>query len=396
MIDVMGKAGGIDAGSLAVQIQQWSTELDRLHARLAPLFRRSEPRARCLGYLRGLLGAVERKNGWQLAEHLGEATPDGVQHLLERAQWSADLARDILRDYVIEELNTAAGVLIVDETGFIKKGVHSAGVQRQYTGTAGRVENAQVGVFCCYASERGSAFIDRQLYLPQAWCEDAERCDAAGIPRDVTFLTKPRIAQAMIERALQAGVKCAWVLGDSVYGNDGRLRAWLRQRGQAYVLAVPSNEKLLQGVGRYARVDAIVQAQPARAWKRLPAGDGARGERLYDWLAVRTWRVESGDGPAPWDDRLLARRSIDTGAIAYYTVHCPSRTTLVQLAQAAGHRWHIEACFEQAKGQCGLDQYEVRRYEPWQRHITLSLLAHAALAVMRANTPRGGKKSART
>src|SRR5476649_1320306 len=212
----------------------WERELDALHERLGGLFRRPEPRQRTLAYLKGLLGAVERKNGWQLAEWIGEATPDGVQHLLERAQWDADAARDVLREYVVEQLGERDAVLIVDETGFVKKGQHSAGVQRQYSGTAGRIENSQIGAFLCYAGCGGSAFIDRELYVPQAWTDERARCEAAGIPGSVEFATKPQIARNMLERALDAGVPCGWVTGDEVYGGDRHLRLWLESRGQPF------------------------------------------------------------------------------------------------------------------------------------------------------------------
>lgn len=212
--------------------------------RLGSLFKRSEPRQRSLAYLKGLLSAVERKNGWQLAEWMGEATPDGVQHLLEGAQWDADAARDILRDYVVEQVGDAEGVLIVDETGFVKKGIHSAGVQRQYSGTAGRIENSQIGVFLCYAGAGGSAFIDRELYIPRQWINDRSRCEAAGIAQAVEFATTPQLARKMIERALEAGVPCGWITGDEVYGRDRHLRGWLESREQSFVLAVARNEPL--------------------------------------------------------------------------------------------------------------------------------------------------------
>jgi SRSO17 transposase len=222
----------------------WECELQGLHERLAGLFRRPEPRQRSMAYLKGLLGTAQRKNGWQLAEWIGEATPDGVQHLLERAQWDADGARDVLRSYVIERLGERDAVLIVDETGFVKKGLHPVGVQRQYSGTAGRIENSQIGVFLCYAGHGGSAFIDRELYVPRVWTDDPARCKAAGVPDTVKFATKPQLARVMLERALDDGVPCGWVTGDEVYGGERHLRLWLESREQPFVMAVARNELL--------------------------------------------------------------------------------------------------------------------------------------------------------
>lgn len=377
------------------EVQGWAAELQALHARLGDLFKRAAPRRRCLAYLQGLLGAVERKNGWQLAEFIGEATPDGVQHLLERARWSADAARDVLRQYVAEHLGDREGVLIVDETGFIKKGEHSAGVQRQYSGTAGRIENSQVGVFLCYAGADNSAFIDRELYLPRSWCDDGARCEAAGIEHSVGFATKPELARRMIERALDAGVPCAWVAGDTVYGGDRRLRLWLESRAQAHVLAVACDEPLEWQGPECARADEIVQGLPPQAWKRRSAGAGAKGQRLYDWARAPLWRLQLTAEERRWSHWLLVRRSIEPEPkYAYYVVYAPrARSQLARLAAVAGRRWEIEAGFEAAKGECGLDHYEVRKYPAWYRHITLSLLAHATLVVLRQQQQRQQKKS---
>lgn len=372
------------------QERAWSQALLDLHSRLAGLFKRPEPRARALGYLQGLLSPIERKNSWQLAGFMGDATPDGVQHLLERAHWDADLARDILRDYVIEHLGDEDAVLIVDETGFIKKGRHSAGVKRQYSGTAGRIENSQVGVFLHYAGRGGSAFIDRQLYLPKEWMEEPARCQAAGIPACVTFETKPQLAKRMIERALDAGVPCGWVTGDAVYGGDRRLRVWLESRHQAFVLAVACNELLWWQGPDYVRAETIAQAQPARAWQRCSAGNGAKGERLYDWALVPLWRLQLDEEERRWGHYLLIRRSLsEPREHAYYVVYAPrDRASIAQLVPVAGRRWEIEVGFEAAKGECGLDHYEVRRWQGWYRHITLSLLAHAVLVALRAQAQK--------
>lgn len=371
---------------MRLAVDDWQRELELVHGRLGGLFKRSEPRQRSLAYLQGLLSGVQRKNGWQLAEWMGEATPDGVQHLLERAQWQADAARDVLRGYVVEQLGDEDGVLIVDETGFLKKGRHSAGVQRQYSGTAGRIENSQIGVFLCYAGDGGSAFIDRELYVPRQWCDDRQRCKAAGIPATVGFATKPELARSMLERALDAGVPCGWVTGDAVYGGDRRLRRWLELREQAFVLAVACNEPLWHAGPNELRADQIAQGLPPQAWQRLSAGPGAKGERLYDWALVPLWRLQLTAEERRFGHYLLVRRSLtEPGELAYYVVFAlKARANLETLVKVAGRRWEIEVGFEATKGECGLDQYEVRRWQGWYRHITLSLLAHAVLAVLRA------------
>ncbi|MCW5606722.1 MAG: IS701 family transposase [Nitrosomonas sp.] len=367
------------------QLNDWARELEVVHKRLGSLFRRSEPRQRSLAYLKGLLSTVERKNGWQLAEWMGETTPDGVQHLLERAQWDADAARDVLRDYVVEHVGDSDGVLIVDETGFVKKGTHSVGVQRQYSGTAGRIENSQIGVFLCYAGAGGSAFIDRELYIPRQWTDDHLRCEAAGIAQEVEFATKPQLARKMIERALDAGVPCGWITGDEVYGGDRHLRVWLESREQAFVLAVARNEPLWWQGSQHVKAEEIAQALPARAWRRLSAGAGTKGERLYDWALVPLWRLQLTQKERRFGHYLLVRRSLDEHQeLAYYVVHAKrSQAQLKRLVQIAGRRWEIEIGFEATKGECGLDQYEVRRWQGWYRHITLVLLAHAVLVALR-------------
>ena len=269
-----------------------------------------------------MLGTVERKNGWQLAEWIGEATPDGVQHLLERAQWDPDAARDVLREYVVEQLGEREAVLIVDETGFIKKGEHSAGVQRQYSGTAGRIENSQIGVFLCYAGNGASAFIDRELYMPQSWIDDRPRCKVAGIPDAVGFATKPQLARQMLERALDAGVPCGWVTGDEVYGGDRPLRLWLESRAQPFVLAVKKNEPLWCQGPTTMRADKIAHALPPQAWRRLSAGIGAKGARLYDWALTPLWRLQLSAEERRFGHYLLVRRSLDENREhAYFVVY---------------------------------------------------------------------------
>jgi SRSO17 transposase len=372
-------------------VNGWAADLEALHARIARRFVRPEPRRRALAYLRGLLSPVERKNGWQLAEQAGEATPDGMQRLLATADWDADAVRDDLGSYVVEHLGDPAAVLVVDETGFLKKGDKSAGVQRQYSGTAGRIENCQVGVFLAYAAPSGRAFLDRELYLPQGWCEDAARREAAAVPADVVFRTKPQLAKAMLERALAAGVPAAWVTGDEVYGGDRRLRLWLEEQGISHVLAVKRTEPLVAATDRGpAQVPAtdLVAALPADAWVRLSAGEGAKGPRLYDWAWVAI-RPLSDPDRGYW---LLVRRSLaDPTELAHYVCYGPADTGIADLVRVAGTRWAVEEVIEAAKGEVGLDHYEVRRWDGWYRHVTLCLLAHAFLAVTRARAAGSAK-----
>jgi SRSO17 transposase len=362
------------------RIRGWKEELVRAHERIADLFARSEVRERSLAYLEGLLSGCERKNSWQVAEWVGDASPYGMQYLLERARWDASAAQARLSEYVKDELGSLDAVLVLDETGFLKKGDHSAGVQRQYSGTAGRIENSQVGVFLCYASQWGFVLLDRELYLPQSWVDDGSRCRAAGVPEGVPFATKPMLGRQMLERAFKAGMPCGWVAGDEVYGRDGKLRRWLEARRQPYVLAVASDQRLWRQDMRQHRVDEIANQLSKRAWKRLSAGQGAKGERLYDWALVR-WAESEG-----WEHTLLVRRSLDAKPeYAFYFTYAPKKeSALKTLVAVAGRRWAVEIAFQMAKGECGLDHYEVRHWKGWYRHITLSMLALAVLAVLRA------------
>lgn len=361
-------------------------ELDRLHARIADRFARSEPRARVREYVSGLVAGLERKNGWTVAEHAGQVSPDGMQRLLRRADWDVDGVRDDVRDYVVEHLGDRCGVLIGDETGFLKKGVRSAGVQRQYSGTAGRTENCQIGTFLAYASPRGHALIDRELYVPASWAQDRERCRAAGIPDEVAFATKPRQLMAMLERAFAAGVPFAWVTADEAYGQVKYLRVWLEEHDAAHVLATKRNDTLTTTTGTETQAEQLIAALAPRAWRRLSVGAGAHGPREYDWARIRI-RIAWRPGRGHW---LLARRSIrDPTQIAYYVCYGPRRATLVDLAWIAGTRWHIEEAFQQAKNEAGLDHYQVRTWRAWYAHVTLSMLALAWLAATRALAAKG-------
>jgi SRSO17 transposase len=341
------------------------------------------------------MGRAERKNGWQLAEEAGYAEPRAIQRVMDRSVWDADAARDELRAYVVEHLGEPGGVLVVDETGFLKQGRKSVGVKRQYSGTAGRIENCQIGVLLAYASAKGRAAIDRALYLPQEWCDDPDRRAAAGIPPDVAFRTKPQLARAMLEWALDNGAPAAWVTADEVYGNDYSFRRALETRGQAYVVAV----KRTQTVSRWpphgpigqAKADALTAKLAPEAWQRLSCGEGAQGERVYDWAHLPL-RPAIREG---WVHALLVRRHpAKADALAYYLVYMREGTPLAEVVRAAGSRWAIEDTFKLAKGQVGLDHYETRSWRGWHRHITLALWALAILAVEAARAKGGAPPAA--
>jgi SRSO17 transposase len=371
-------------------VHSWAKELDALSERIAPRFSRIEARRRVRTYLRGLLGSVERKNSWQLAEALGESTPYGIQHLLGRADWDADEVRDDLRDYVLEHIGDEKAILVVDETGFLKKGNKSVGVKRQYTGTAGKRENCQVGVFLAYASEKGAAFIDRELYLPKEWVEDEERCERAGVPEEISFATKPKLARSMLERTFGAGVCVSWVVADSVYGDArGVLGVWLEEKEQPYVLAVSGKSHVWAGFSQ-PKVSEVLDAlregrlpldESEESWERLSAGEGSKGPRPYHWIRLPL-NPPMQEGFSRW---LLVRRQIDDpDKLTAYVAFAPEQSTLEELAKVAGSRWQIEEAFEEAKGEVGLDHYEVRSWVGWYRHITLAMFAHAFLAAIRA------------
>ena len=362
----------------------WRAELERLKGRIAFAFKRSEQRETAGAFVEGLLSGAERKTGWMLAEQAGLAKPYRVQSLLGRSSWSADRLRDLVRDYAVEALGDPGGVLVLDETGFLKKGRHSVGVGRQYSGTAGRIENCQVGVFAAYASRWGHALVDRQLYLPKDWAEDEARRRKARVPDDVAFATKPAMARAMIARLLDAGLPCAWVLADALHGSDCQLRRLLEGRGQPYVLAVRSNQSI-----RFLAEDwGLVQTDPATVaaelddgdWASLTAGEGAKGPRLYDWARVPlSW--DRGAGFERW---LLIRRSRRRDALAYAFAYAREGTSLPELAAAAGSRWAIEECFARARDDLGLDHCEARSWHGWHRHMSLVMAAQAFLAHLAA------------
>jgi SRSO17 transposase len=368
-------------------------------ARLRRRFRRTQAAEHAVDYLRGLVAEVERKNGWQLAEEAGYAHPRGIQRVLDRYAWDAEAVRDDLRAYVIAELGDPAGVLVVDETGFPKQGAHSAGVARQYCSTLGKRANCQIGVFLGYASPKGHVGLDRALYLPQAWTDDRARCRQAGIPDEVAFRTKPQLALALLARALEAGVPAAWVAADEVYGNDTKFRWALEARDQAYVVTVRSDYPVSTwppfGPPDRWTVAAVVAAALSAGvvqWQRRSAGDGAQGPRWYDWAYLPV-RPALQDG---WVHSVLVRRHPEcTDELAYYLVYAPAGTTVEEVARVAGARWTIDEMFKQAKGLVGLDQYEVRSWQGWYRHITLALLAFAALTIATAKRGPSARSNVR-
>lgn len=372
----------------AGSVVDWRQTLEGMKGFIAPAFRRSEQRLSAGAFIDGLFSGAERKTGWMLSEEAGLGRPYRIQSLLGRSSWSADALCERVRDYAIEALGDPDGVLVVDETGFLKKGTHSVGVARQYSGTAGRIENCQVGVFASYASRWGHALIDRRLYLPKGWAEDPDRRAKTAVPEDITFATKPAIATEMVARLLDAGTPCAFVLADAVYGSDARFRRMLEDRAQPYVLAVKSNHCL-----RFLEQWQLVQTNPATMiaelppedWQALSAGEGAKGHRLYDWARVPISHV-AGDGFSRW---LLARRSLrDPQAIAYYFAYARTNTTLAELAASAGLRWTIEECFLRAKDDLGLDHCEARSWHGWHRHMSLVMAAAAFLTRLSADQRR--------
>jgi len=365
-----------------LDVQVWNVYWAEVERRIGSVFARSDAHKRAMTYLSGLLSPAERKNSWQLAEISGDPNPYGFQHLLGRADWDPDALRDRLRTYVTDYLADPGAVGVIDETGFLKKGIHSAGVARQYSGTAGRVENCQIGVFLAYASEHGQTLLDRELYLPKEWTEDRDRCRRVGIPDERAFATKPALALQMLSRTFAAGVALAWVTGDSVYGDDRKLRQWLEGRKQAYVLAVSGNQTVWIS-HQQRQITTILAELSTERWERLSAGMGSKGPRWYDWL-----RLELSDPTQEgWKRWLLLRRSIsDPSEVTAYIAFAPMRITLAEQVRVAGMRWTVEESIECAKGEVGLDQYEVRSWTGWYRHMTLAMWASAFLSVIRTQT----------
>ena len=361
---------------------RWAGCLDEMHAHIAGHFARSEQRQRSRAYLQGLLSPIERKNGWQLAEAAGEANPYGYQELLSRAQWDANAVRDDLLDLVREKLADPTAVIVIDETGFVKKGMKSVGVAPQYSGTVGKIGNCQIGVFLAYAAAKGQVLMDREIYLPHEWTDDRTRCEEAGVPEEVEFATKIVLARRMLERALEHHLPCAWVTADCVYGDDYHLRRFLTEHQIPYVLAVHPQNQIRMGLDEgfaSVRIDEWFARKHRGRWYRLSAGWGSKGPRWFDWA----WCKMEAQVPEGWQAWVVARRSIsDPTEIVYHRVCAPKKTTLQQIVEVAGQRWRVEEAIERAKGECGLDQYEVRSWTGWYRHITLSLLAQLCATLM--------------
>jgi SRSO17 transposase len=376
-------------------LELWASALREVKRRIRPLFTQERVAVSAGLFLDGLFGPERRKTGWMRAEAAGDPGPWRQQAILGRGRWEADALRDLVRDYTLETLADQDAVLVLDETGFLKQGKASCGVARQYTGSAGKITNCQIGVFAAYVSRHGHAFIDRALYLPKAWTDDPARLAAGHVPPGTTFATKPRLALVMIERAIAAGVPFAWVAADSVYG-VGEIETALRRAGKGYVLGVTSShpfnawgdKPLLAGTA-----EEIAQALPASAWVRLSAGDGTKGPRLHDWAYLELADLEAAEyddsRSGLWTRGLLVRRSIADGELAYFTTWCPAGTGIAMLVKVEGHRWAIEDAFETAKTELGLDHNETRSWHGWHRHVSLVMLAFAMLAAIqyRANAP---------
>ena len=392
MIDEPSQHSPVELDLLDVQL--WKLYWAEIERRIGPVFARSDALRRAMSYLAGLLSPAERKNSWQLAEINGDPNPYGFQHLLGRADWDPDVLRERLPEYVTDYLADREAVGVIDETGFLKKGRQSAGVARQYSGTAGKIENCQIGVFLAYASVHGHTLIDRELYLPKEWTDDRNRCQIAGIPDECAFATKPALARQMLQRALDGGVSLAYVTGDSVYGDDHELRSWLEERKQAYVLARSCDESVWIGV-QQRTIAAVLAELPDQGWVRLSAGAGSKGERVYEWQQLLLHPPASRG----WRRCLLFRRSLsDRSDVAAYTVFAPSHSRMMAHVQVAGKRWTVEESIQTGKGEVGLDHYEVRSWTGWYRHMTLAMWASAFLSVIREESgaevaPKKGRQN---
>jgi SRSO17 transposase len=374
---------GIPAGAVTKEdLATWDEEFKALCTRAGSLFYRTDSRAHAERYLRGLLAPLERKNGWTIAEYSGQREPKALQRFLNLTPWDADRMRDLVREYAIEHFADARGVLIADPTGFAKKGRKSAGVQRQYSGTLGRIDNCQIGTFLAYANSSGDrVLIDRELYVPEnSWFGHPDRCAEAGIPASLEFATRPQQVAAMIERTLLAGVPFAWFAADEEFGQNPGLRAYLEERQISYVMAVPRNTEFTGTTGSAGTIEKAARKLRPNDWQRRSCGIGSKGFRVCDWALINS------DCPG---HQYMIRRSIDDGELAYYHCHNPRAEGFTELVRAAGMRWPVEESFEAAKNEAGLDDYQVRLYSAWYRHITLAMLALAFLAVMRHKSKKG-------
>jgi SRSO17 transposase len=369
---------GLEADAVAAswtvvddRLARWQAGFDDMFAQVAGRFAQVQSRQRARLYLLGLLSGAERKNSWTIAEQAGDLSPDGMQRLLNFYSWDADAVRDDLRGYVLDNLTDPGGVFVADETGFLKKGTKSAGVQRQYSGTAGRIENCQLGVFLTYVTPTGRALIDREIYLPVSWTDDRDRCREAGIGDEVSFATKPELARQMLARLTDAGVDIGWFTADEAYGDNPGLRTWLESQRVHYVMAISRDTRFATPTGP-CQADDLAAWAPRRGWQRLSCDAGSKGDRLYDWLLI---------DPGADAHLLLVRRSISSRELAYYIVHTEHPVPVAELVRVAGSRRGVEETFQFAKNETGLDHYQVRRYDAWYRHVTLSMLAAAFLAI---------------
>ena len=389
----------IGGASVEDKLTLWAASLRDVKQRIRPLFTQGRVAASAGQFLDGLLGNEPRKTGWMRAEAVGDPGPWRQQAILGRGRWDADGLRDVVREYALETLSDGDAVLVIDETGFLNQGKASCGVARQYTGSAGKITNCQIGVFASYVSRHGHAFIDRALYLPKEWTDDRRRLKAAHVPNNVEFATKPQIARRMITRAIAAKVPFSFVATDTVYGT-GMIEALLRDAGKGYVLGVAANRvfhswgkpQLISGTA-----DTIAQSLPKTAWRRLSSGEGTKGPRLHDWAYVELADLEAGTLAEEWTRGLLIRRNIANGDLAFFSTWCPKGTPMTKLVAVEGHRWAIEDSFETAKNEFGLDHNETRSWHGWHRHVSLVMLAFAMMAVIRhrANAEPAPKKTPR-
>ena len=372
-----------DGAVTRADVDVWESELEGLLGRLRPLFYRTESKKHAGQYLRGLLSPIERKNGWTIAERVGELEPKALQRLLNLSPWDADAVLGLNREYAMEHLADPGGILVADPTGFAKKGTKSVGVQRQYSGTLGRVDNCQIATFLAYVTPgRDRVLLDRRLYLPQeSWVADQARCAQAGVPPEVVFKTRPQQVREMIESVLEAGVPFAWFTADEEFGQNPGLCDYLQTSRIPYVMAVPKTTRFTDATTRTVQFDELATQLPPNSWQRRSCGIGSKGFRVYDWALI------DSDHP---DHQYLIRRSINGGEFAFYHCYNPHHARFAELVNVAGARWPIEECFGSAKNEVGLDHYQVRTWDAWHRHITLAMLAHTFLAITAHTTKKGG------
>lgn len=378
----MNRPVGYDGAVTREDLDEWESGLERVLARIRPLFYRTEPKKHAEQYVRGLLSPLARKNGWTIAEQAGEAGPAALQRLLNLSPWDVDALLEINREYAMEHLADPGAILVADPTGFAKKGTKSVGVQRQYSGTLGRIDNCQIATFLAYVtSSRDRVLIDRRLYLPEeSWMADPDRCAQAGVPSDLRFMTRPQQVRQMIEAVLAAGVPFAWFTADEEFGQNPGLCRWLEKTEIPYVMAVPKSTPFIDATGAEVRLDTHATLLPPNAWQRRACGIGSKGHRVYDWTLLDS---------AVTDHQYMIRRSLDDGELAFYHCYNPHHAGFGELVQVAGARWPIEECFGSSKNETGLDDYQVRTWPAWHRHITLSMLAHTFLAITAHHAKKG-------